>query len=132
MRYLFFIISLTLMLSCTEDKAVSINSGTASMDLEGKWDMVTAYKGRKESKMLNKGYFTFDSLGNFSTNILGDNKSYPFKLSGNAVKVNNPDKSTYNVLSKTRDTLILSAKLRNLDFKFITTRDTSQAPSDIK
>ena len=132
MRYLFFILALTLILSCKDDKLITGNVDIPSFDLEGKWDMVTAYKGSKESKMLNKGYFTFDSLGLFSTNILGDNKAYPYKLSGNVVNVSNPNKSTYNVLSKTRDTLILSAKLRNLDFKFITSRDTSLKSSSIK
>jgi len=123
---LLFLISVCLFFSCKKDKpSNSTIEEMPSLELVGKWDMVTAYKGDKESKMLNKGYFTFDSLGQFSTNILGDNKSYPYKQTGDKIVVKNPNKSIYNVISKTPDTLVLSAKLRNFNFKFITSKSSN-------
>ena len=125
MKCLLIVIPFCMLTACKDNESsTDTNGAKTDLELVGKWDMVTAYKGDKESKMLNKGYFTFDTLGQFSTNILGDNKLYAYKQSGQQIIVKDPQKSKYNVISKTKDTLILTAKLRNFNFKFITAKST--------
>ena len=116
-----------MMVGCTMDKPGP--EGLTKASFGGEWIMNTAYKDGKETKLLDNAFFRFDSLGNFSTNIQGDDTAYPFKLSGNSVQIEGAKPNKYSVLELTQDTLIMETRLRNFDFKFVTLK---KRPSDIQ
>ena len=120
-KYTLYLLSIYLaigIISCRPD------AKTSPLDLQlssfnGEWRMDTAYKDGKQTKLLDNAFFKFDSLGNFSTNIQGDNTLFPFELKGNTVHVDGGKPNKYNVLVLTSDTLIMATRLRNFDFKFV-------------
>lgn len=105
---------------------VTVPIVTTPVVLDGEWEMVEAYKGNTLSRLLDNATFKFTDEGKFSTNILGDENMYPYELSKGKIKVLNPNKDIYIVQHKTTDTLILSTRQRNFDFKFITVLSKSE------
>lgn len=110
---------------CKSDPVVTPIQKIVTADLDGQWMMIEAYKENKPSRMLNKGYFSFDR-GQFKTNILGDEKLYPYTLDNNLIRVKDQNNSIYRVSELTSDTLIMTARLMNFNFKFITLKSTNE------
>lgn len=111
--------------SCKPDakqQAVPAEKKLTIADLVGDWNITAAYKEKSRSKMLEKGLFSFSTDNKFKTNILGDNAYYPFGFDGKRIKVSDKAKTSYVVTSLTSDTLVMTTKLRNFDFKFVTVK----------
>lgn len=94
-----------------------------NLDLTGLWKVTEAYKSKKLTKLLDNGFFDFDKEGKMSTNILGNPAKYPYTLAGNKITIDGaPLLSKFIVSDKTNDTLVLTTRLKNFDFKFITVK----------
>jgi len=116
-------LSLLCLLSCRGDQKVTLEvPAIEKAELEGTWKMHEAFKGNSQTKLLDNAFFVFDSLGKIVSNIQGDETAYPYTLEKNKISISNDSKDVYKVLKMTSDTLILATKIRNFDFKFITTK----------
>lgn len=113
------------MVGCKNDAPATVLNLEAPT-LVGTWNMYEAYKGEHRTKLLDNAYFEFQENGKMVTNILGDEKAYPYKTSNGKIIVESPDAQRYNVINKSSDTLIMTTRLRNFDFKFITLKSNPE------
>lgn len=120
-----FLVITSSLIGCKNDAPVPLVNLEAPT-LVGTWNMHEAYKGENQTKLLDNAYFEFKENGKMVTNILGDEKAYPYKTSNGKIIVESPDVQRYNVISKSPDTLIVTTRLRNFDFKFITLKSNPE------
>ncbi|MBT8229743.1 MAG: hypothetical protein HKN67_01275 [Saprospiraceae bacterium] len=112
--FLFSLLLIVTILSCGEDTVKT------SVDiLAGKWNIHEAYRDGRETQTLKKGYFEFSTDQKLKTNILQDTLFYPYKLSGNKIKLEDAHKISYTVMKLTSDSLILETKIRKFDFRIL-------------
>lgn len=120
-------LSILILFSCKGDQnTIQVEPKIETTDMVGTWKMHEAYKGNSKTKLLDNAYFIFDNNGKIVSNIQGDAQSYPYSFTKNKLSIDNPSKDVYKVLSMTSDTLILTTKIRNFDFKFITVKSKSE------
>ncbi|MBT8190312.1 MAG: hypothetical protein KJO29_07765 [Bacteroidia bacterium] len=112
--FLFSLLLIVTVISCGEDTVKT------SVDiLAGKWNIHEAYRDGRETQTLKKGYFEFSTDQKLKTNILQDTLFYPYKLSGNKIKLEDAHKISYTVMKLTSDSLILETKIRKFDFRIL-------------
>ena len=103
-----------LMTSCQGDTAE-----IASSDLEGRWEIISAYRDGKETMTLRDGFFEFVNPDQFKTNILGDTSLYAYSVSRDRIVVKTDPIIGYTVLDMLSDTLIMRTEIQKLDFIFV-------------
>jgi hypothetical protein len=109
--------------SCKGDSNTipKVETSISEVDLHGKWEIAKAYRDGQITRLLDNGKVTMSEDGTFTTNIFGDPKAYPFELRNNTVRVATPRPTKYLVSEVTSDTLKLSTKFRNFEFRLIMT-----------
>lgn len=120
---------LGLVLACKPDKPLKPSKPDFELTdagLSGSWKVVEAYKDGKLSRLLDNGEFHFTEEG-FRTNIMRDATVYPYALSETKISISDPAGTSYVVSHLTSDTLIMSTKLRNFDFKFISAKNPPES-----
>jgi len=120
---LFLLVAALTSYSCKSDSATAVV--LSNVDLAGQWKIQEAYKGKTKTNLLDNGYFSFSESGNITTNILGDETPSEYKLSKNLITVEEGLVKKYTVEKKTTDTLILTTRIRNFDFRFIALKSDS-------
>jgi len=116
---------LLLMNSCKQDQPTA-TVHVQDLNLEGTWKMHEAYKGNAQTKLLDNAYFTFTKDAKVSTNVLGDETPYAYTLKNGKLVIGSGSNSFYNVELVTTDTLILTTRMRNFNFKFITVKSPNE------
>ncbi len=109
--------------SCKGDTNSSsqVEKPITEAEVYGKWEIAKAYRDDQITRLLDNGKVTITEDGTFTTNIFGDPKAYPFKLKDNSIRVATPKTTKYLVSEVTPDTLKMSTKFRNFEFKLIMT-----------
>lgn len=116
------IIFIFLFQACKSDSKEAVPN-VSSKSLIGEWNLITAKKSGQVTNLLDNALFRFDTNGNLTTNLGGEDTTLPYSLSDNKISVPGATPDEYNVLKVTADTLILSARLAKFDFEFVTLKN---------
>ena len=110
------IVGITYLQSCKEPaEPVDISL------LEGKWLIVNAKRNAKPTTTLNEAYFVFNNNSTMHTNFMGEEIEGSYHISGNVINQETPTHEgdlSYEILSLSRDSLILSSEIMNHKFEF--------------
>ena len=102
--------------SCKNDNHAS----KTPIDIEnvlGIWDVIHSTRNNRIANSLSNAEFIINDTA-FSCNFLDNSKYFPYSFDGKEINVVNPSKTVYSVRLLTPDTLLLSAEIKNFDFKF--------------
>ncbi|MFT6806900.1 MAG: hypothetical protein ACJA01_000118 [Saprospiraceae bacterium] len=94
--------------------------------LRGNWLLEYAERSGRPTTTLKDAYFTFIGDSLLRTNILQEDGEFSYKFTGETILQSGDMNITYDILHFTKDTLVLNAKIRKYDFKFLLLRDTAQ------
>ncbi len=99
--------------ACKQDSAKAIE-GT---DLEGKWEVFEAYRGKKVTETLNGAYFIFKN-NELTVNITGRDVTAPYTLTGTKIEHQTTNKERYEISGFVNDNMMLNTTLSDYDFRF--------------
>lgn len=86
--------------------------------INGKWFIVNAKRNTKYTSTLNEAYFVFDKDNTMQTNFMGEEMDAKYTISGNVITQESEDKLSYDILTLSKDTMILKTKIMDHFFEF--------------
>ncbi len=123
-RLIIFSFFLMLIQSCNSDSGIQLETN----DLEGKWDIIDAFRDGRRTQTLKKGYFEFKSDTILKTNILKDTFEYEYILNRNTINVDDLHQAKYTIKYLANDTLVLDTRLSKFDFRFVSIKSIDDEP----
>lgn len=102
-----------LFVACKQD-STKVAEGT---DLEGKWEVFEAYRGKKVTETLNGAYFIFKN-NELTVNITGKDVTAPYTLTGSRIEHLTPNKERYEISGFLNNNMMLNTTLSDYDFRF--------------
>jgi len=102
-----------LFVACKQDSAKEVE-GT---DLEGKWEVFEAYRGKKVTETLNGAYFIFKN-NELTVNITGKDVTAPYTITGTRIEHQTANKERYEISGFVNNNMMLNTTLSDYDFRF--------------
>lgn len=86
--------------------------------INGKWFIVNAKRNTKYTSTLNEAYFVFDKNKTMQTNFMGEEMNAKYTVVGNVITQESEDKLSYDILTLSKDTMILKTMIMDHYFEF--------------
>jgi len=116
--FLLFALSLSLFQACDEPKV-------DNSFVQDKWLIVDAYRNGSSTSTLEDGFFHILSDTTLSTNIFGQDETYPVVINEKGWLQESPESIQYEVEVRHDDSLTIMCDIRGLAFRFLVARDTT-------
>jgi hypothetical protein len=116
-RFTILVVCFLTLMACHQDDAMRAK-------LHGKWQVVSAERNGRSTSTLEDAYFHFENDSILSTNILRKDISVSYEVHENQIIQGGTPSMTYNIDELLGDSLILSSRIKDYDFKFYLVRDT--------
>ncbi len=120
LRHILFFILLVLLTSCQVDK-------TDHSLLQGRWNMVQAFREGRPTTTLKDAYFEFLGDSILKTNLLQEDLIFKYALDGQKISQKGQMNIDYQILQLTKDSMQLYARIKKYDFNFFLLKDTLEA-----
>lgn len=86
--------------------------------INGKWFIVNAKRNAKYTTTLNEAYFVFDKDKTMQTNFMGEEMDAKYTVAGNVITQESEDNLSYDILTLSKDTMILKTQIMDHYFEF--------------
>ena len=115
---LLFAVAISFFLSCEEAKV-------DNSFFKDKWLIVEAARNGSPTSTLEDGFFHILSDTTLSTNIFGQEETYPVVINNEEWLQETPESIQYEVEVRHDDSLTIACEIRGLAFRFLLARDTT-------
>ena len=110
-------------LSCASDHSNTEDKLTLESVLPGDWHLIEAHRNEKLISTLQGVYFNFDSLGNVSTNLSGQEIQTKYQLEEDSFSYLEAGESkNYQTRIVSADTINIATKIQIFDFNLLLAR----------
>lgn len=117
-RFAILVVCFSVLVGCHQDDALRAK-------LRGRWHVVSAERNGRTTSTLEDAYFFFENDSILYTNILRNNISVNYRVQENQILQGGAQSIVYDIVEISDDSLILSSKIRDYDFKFFLVKDST-------